>query len=273
MSADGLEQLAKDIRKAPVARLFLDYDGTLTGFAPNPDVVTPDAQVIALLERISLTKNLFPAIISGRRLSHIQKLVPVEGFFLAGTYGIEMALPGEETIYRAEYEQVRPVLDQLKTAWQNLIAGHTGFYIEDKDWALALHARYPDLDEARDVLDAAREAIKAVHPSGEIFRVLDGERLLELAPVTANKGLAVGWILANQSPEAIQAVYIGDDDKDEEAFAVIQSLGGVAIKVGPDSASTRADYRLPGPAEVQAWLGTLTSPPPVNKFSLPRPAP
>ncbi|MGD9048934.1 MAG: trehalose-phosphatase, partial [Anaerolineae bacterium] len=55
--------------------LFLDYDGTLADFAPTPEHVLPDPALIALLGELVRQPWLRVAVVSGRRLGHVQKLV------------------------------------------------------------------------------------------------------------------------------------------------------------------------------------------------------
>jgi trehalose 6-phosphate phosphatase len=77
--------------------LFLDYDGTLSDFAPNPDVIETKPVVVELLKRLSQYPKLRVSVISGRRLAHVKKLVPLSGILLAGSYGIEICTQeGEE---------------------------------------------------------------------------------------------------------------------------------------------------------------------------------
>ena len=59
--------------------LFLDYDGTLADFAPTPDHVLPDPELVDLLATLARHPRIRIAVVSGRRLSHVQKLVPVPG--------------------------------------------------------------------------------------------------------------------------------------------------------------------------------------------------
>jgi trehalose-6-phosphatase len=49
-------------------------------------------------------------------------------------------------------------------------------------------------------------------------------------------------------------IYLGDDDKDEEAFEIIHEMGGLAILVSPEPRRSRADFRLDSPADVRLWL-------------------
>ncbi|MGD8598942.1 MAG: trehalose-phosphatase, partial [Anaerolineae bacterium] len=113
-------------------RLFLDYDGTLADFAPTPEHVEPDPELLELLSQLAQRPYLRVAVVSGRRLKHIQQLVPTPGILLAGTYGIELQLPDGERLDRLDYGAIRPILDALKPQWAALLDGRDGFFLEDK---------------------------------------------------------------------------------------------------------------------------------------------
>jgi trehalose 6-phosphate phosphatase len=240
--------------------LFLDYDGTLARFAPTPEHVNPDPELVSLIKRLAMHPRFRVAVVSGRRLSHVQKLVPVPGVLLAGTYGIELQTARGERIDRLDYESIRPTLDFLKPHWAGLVAGRQGFFLEDKGWALALHARYAADDETEHALAGARrladEAIYSADP--ELFRLLGGHKFLELGPRLADKGLTVAYLLdAYPWPGAVP-LYMGDDDKDEEAFGVIKARGGIAVVVAAEPRETEAEMRLESPQAARRWLELLT---------------
>ncbi len=236
--------------------LFLDYDGTLADFAPTPDHVIPNPGVIDLVGRLAQHPHIQVAIISGRRLQHVQKLVPVAGIWKAGTYGIELSSPDGRTINRLDFQTVRPTLEQIKPIWQNLIEVHEGFYLEDKGWSLAIHARFAPETQAVEVLAVARE-IAATQSNPEDFRLLGGEKFLEIGPSIANKGKTVAFLLKRHCPPETLPIYIGDDDKDEEAYAVIQQHNGIAIQVSSQPRESIAAYRLKNPQAVHKWLEEL----------------
>jgi trehalose 6-phosphate phosphatase len=244
--------------------LFLDYDGTLAEFAPTPDTVIPDPQVIELLTQLvdpnrtnGTGQAVRVSIVSGRRLAHIRQLLPVQGILLAGTYGIEMTHPVEGDLTQLEHDKIRPVLEGIKPLWSKLIAGRNGFYLEDKGWALALHGRFADDAEAAQVLASAKSVLDHVGLQTD-FRVLGGSKFLEVGPSLANKGQTVNYLLERfRWPEALP-VFVGDDDKDEEAFAAIHEHDGLAVVVAAKPRPTLADFRLEAPADVRAWLTDLT---------------
>jgi trehalose-phosphatase len=239
--------------------LFLDYDGTLADFAPTPDHVEPNKEVISLLEQLARKPAMRVTILSGRRLEHMRRLLPVSGLFLAGTYGIEIMTPAGEIIQRLELAAIRPALESIKPRWTEIITGHKGFFLEDKGWALALHARFAAEAEAKQILTQARRSIdEAILANG--FRVLGGHKFLEIAPRLASKKETVTYLL-NQYPFSdAHLLYIGDDDKDEEAFPVIHAHEGVAVKVRQASQAalaTEADFFFESTGETLRWLKEL----------------
>jgi trehalose 6-phosphate phosphatase len=238
---------------------FLDYDGTLADFAPNPDVIEPNPRIINLIKQLSSQTNYRIVILSGRTLEHISRLLPVNGIFLAGTYGIELRTPDGKVIQRAAFDEIRPVLETIKPRWESVLATRKGFYLEDKGWTLAIHARFADTNEVEKVIKQAREALDDKTLAGH-FRILEGHRFLEIAPLLASKKETVSYLLTHYPLPDANLLYIGDDDKDEEAFPIIHSHRGMAIKVFQPSQTSRpteADFFFDSPFETLDWLEGL----------------
>jgi len=241
----------------PRLRLFLDYDGTLADFRDHPDQVEPLAEVIDLLKFLRNSGKIRLAVLSGRRLAHLQTLIPVNGITLAGTYGLEILKADGSLHYRLDYNRVRPALEMLKPIWIELIKDKQGFFLEDKGWSLALHARFAEDAIAADLLKKAQEQAAETLDIKE-FRVLPGHRFLEAGPLLADKGEGMKYLLEIDPPEEESLLYLGDDDKDEAAFRVVQSCGGAAIRVCSNVINQAIeDWRLPNPQETRLWLRSL----------------
>lgn len=251
------EKLSQRLTQTERLRLFLDYDGTLADFAPTPEHVTPNPAVISLLSELSEHPRIRVSVISGRRLAHIQTLIPVPGILLAGTYGVELQLPQGERIDRVDYQVIRPVLENVKPQWMDLMDEREGFFLEDKSWALALHARFAAKEEAKEVLTAARRMAAAAIERAMPLRILGGHRFLEIGPQLAHKGQTVAYLLEHYPWPAALPLYLGDDDKDEQAFGVIQAHGGMAILVAPAPRDTGADCRVASPKSARDLLSAL----------------
>jgi len=249
-------ELLQKIKQAGQIWLLLDYDGTLADFAPTPDDVIPDPALIALIQKLARHPKISVAIISGRRLAHIEKLLPLPGIWLAGSYGLEMRTPTAEYLQRADYEDLRPQLERLKPAWTDLVKGQDRFYLEDKGWSLALHARFVEDSLAEATLLEARSIAKRTCDDGK-FQILGGHKFLEIAPLAADKGHTVTYLLEKSLSEQSLPIYLGDDDKDEHAFPVVQSFGGITGCVCHQPRSTQSDFQLASPGAARAWLAEL----------------
>jgi trehalose 6-phosphate phosphatase len=239
--------------------LFLDYDGTLVGFAPTPEVISPNPQVIDLLGHLVDKPNFRVAVISGRRLRDLRVLLPIEGMILAGTYGIEVLQETGESMSRVTYDQIRPSIETIKPQWEQIVKGRTGFFLEDKGWTLALHARYADQAESEQVISQAYGIILQSSLTHH-FRILGGHKFLEIAPKLTSKGDTVSYLLDQYPLPNARLLCVGDDDKDEEAFSVIHARGGIAVKVlqpSQESRPTEADFFFESPSDTLRWLENL----------------
>ncbi|HSL46804.1 MAG TPA: trehalose-phosphatase [Anaerolineales bacterium] len=253
------EELTRWARESQQLWLFLDYDGTLSDFALTPDDIQPNPEIITLLERLARRPNTHVTVLSGRRLGHIRQLLPVSGIILSGTYGIELLEETGEMTYRVEYEDIRPALEEIKPHWAQLIHERQGFFLEDKEWALALHARFANDEESAQIIGQALEFATLNLPSNR-FRILGGHKFLEVAPRLASKKETVEYLLSRYAWPDARLLYIGDDDKDEEAFPIIQAHQGLAVKVVQPSQigkDTTADFFFHSPADTLSWLNEI----------------
>jgi trehalose 6-phosphate phosphatase len=264
MAPDGLSRceepgIAHRIANAYRLWLFLDYDGTLADFAPTPEHAMEAPEVVHVLTALTAAPRTRVAVVSGRPLDHLHTLVPTAGVWLAGTYGIELSLPDGRRVDRVPLQAVRPRLEELKPEWASSIAGREGFFLEDKGWALALHARFADDSEAEEVLSlAARLAADVLEEQGPAkLHLLGGHKFLEIAPISADKGETLNYLLSEFPWEGALSVYVGDDDKDEKAFIAAKAHGGLAAVVVGQPRATHADCRIESPHAVRDWLARI----------------
>ena len=252
------EKIAAALKESKGLRLFLDYDGTLADFSDSPDKIEPVQDVIRLLTALRDRDSINVAVISGRRLAHVRSLIPVAGITLAGTYGIEIQNPEGITLHRSAYTNIRPTLENIKPVWQALTKGKEAFFLEDKGWSLALHARFADDSLAADILSKAEETAYILADESS-FQIIPGYKFLEVSPISANKGNCVSYLLNTVPPADDETIiYMGDDDKDEQAFKVIHSAGGWAIRVCSNVINEPIeDWRIEDPTAARAWLWSL----------------
>ena len=252
-------ELNQWVQEAERLWVFLDYDGTLQDFTRTPDILKPDPKLIDLVRRLAAKNRLRVAIVTGRRLKDIQTLLPVDGIFIAGTYGIEVQTPDGERIQREDYSLVRPYLDQLKPHWEEVLDGRKGFFLEDKGWSLAVHARFAPEKEAIWVISTLQQSLD-LNLITEEYRLIKHKRFLEVSSAKAHKGKTVSFLLNSFPLPGARLLYLGDDDNDSEAFETIHSFEGVAIAVEQYFGyvrSTGGDYVLKSPKAVRKWLENL----------------
>ncbi len=255
-----------DVRRAILSHLangghvtlFLDYDGTLVPIAPTPAEAMPDGGLLTLLTQLTQDTAVRTIILSGRPLSDLRRMLPVRGLILGGLYGVEMFINGDTVLREPEQDESQASLMQVREGWRRLSAGLAGFLLEDKGQAVALHARWADPDQAGRVLAAARSLASGLIHDGS-FRILGGDRYVEVAPRTADKGQSVEWLLDGFPTDRDLPVAFGDDNKDEAGFAVIHGRGGYAIGVGHRYDLPGVDARLESPEDVRGWLRSFLS--------------
>ena len=81
--------------------------------------------------------------------------------------------------------------------------------------------------------------------------------VVELRPACASKGTAVELFMSDAPYAGRKPVFIGDDVTDEDAFEVVNDMGGYSIRVGRRGADSAARYVLDDVAAVRNWLQPL----------------
>jgi trehalose 6-phosphate phosphatase len=258
--ADVRQAILHHIKGRHHLSLFLDFDGTLVPIAPTPAQAIPDQNLLDLLTKLSEKPWIRTLVLSGRPLDVLQNLLPIGNLVLCGLYGIEMWIDGEKVLRGPPPEETRHSIVELMRQWTKLINGASGFLLEDKGQALALHARWVNGADADRVVSEARATARELVDSGS-FRILDGDRFLEVAPMAADKGATANWLLARNPVENDLPVSFGDDNKDEGVFAVVQRHGGFAVGVGDRYYLPGVDVHLQSPEQVRQWLRAFVESP------------
>jgi len=235
--------------------LFLDYDGTLTPIVRKPTQAKLTRSRKTFLKKLSKARHLMVAIVSGRKLSNLKKLVGVPGFYYAGNHGFEISGPGTKLTH-SKALAARPVLQRIK---KELLAGTKGIkgaLVEDKTLTLSLHYR---LVKNRDLAKLKRIFQNIVKPylKTKKIRVTRGKEVFEVRPnVDWHKGKAVLWFMKKLGQgKKLTPIYIGDDTTDEDAFKAIRK-NGETIRVGK-AAQTAAKHIINDVDEVYQFLSIM----------------
>ena len=218
--------------------LAFDYDGTLAPIAATPEHADMRARTRQLLARVS---RRYPCVvISGRALDDIASRVRrIPLWYVFGNHGLEPASADATRGPTAEW------LHRLREQ----LPDHPGVVIEDKKHTLTIHYR-----AARDrgrALAAIDQAVKKLTDA----RVVAGTEAVNLLPRGgANKGVAL--LRAMKLFSCTTAIYVGDDDTDEDAFAALGADRLLGVRVGAVPRS-HARYHLESQHDIDALLRTL----------------
>ena len=236
---------APPLQDPAASAIFLDVDGTLLEFAEQPmDVVVP-APLRALLADLHRAGGGALALVSGREIATIDRLFRMPELAVAGLHGLERR-DGSGCLRRRP--AAGPAFAALERRLADFARTHPGVTLEHKRVALAVHYRAAPGQAA--AVAALAEALEADLPAE--FRVQRGHQVVEVRPAGADKGVAIGEFLAETPFAGRRPVFVGDDLTDEHGFEVINTAGGLSVKVGGGPSAAR--YRLAGPAAVHRWL-------------------
>ena len=257
---DHWDEIANALSKPPL--LLMDYDGTLTPIVDKPELAVLPEDMRELLKNLL---TYYPvAIISGRALKDIKKLVDVWGIYYAGNHGFEIFGPGMD-LKKPEVEKLKPVLWEICGELRELLTGINGVIIENKDLTASVHYRLVSNDEVEELKQIFDDMMRPWIEKGMI-KITEGKKVLEIRPnIDWDKGKAVGWIIdlvkAEGAFPAYLPIYIGDDRTDEDAFTALKEKeGGIGILVSEeDVKESNAKYRLKDVGEVKTFLERLVN--------------
>ena len=248
VEADVVQRIAR----APSVFCFLDYDGTLAPVVATPDAASPLSGTAAVLQALAGRPGTQVALVTGRSVADLRRLLDVPGIYYVGIHGLEVCFPNGTVELSESVAAMRSVLPAIKREMEQTLASCPGILIEDKGLALACHYRLTSPGDGA----SARETVAAIaeihQRRGAPVMVTHGHEVVEVRSALANKGKTVCQLLAACAPTAL-AVYIGDDQTDEDAFLSLPPES-ITIRVGPASVPTAARYRIADPDEVLRFL-------------------
>lgn len=235
-------------RAAGPLTLFLDVDGTLAPFVPDPARarILPDAaSAIRRLRR----RGHRVVLVSGRRAVDAARVVPIPVDGIIGSHGAE-CLVGRRPVPWLGRARDRTLIAAARRSLGAHFKGRAGIRIEDKTWSLSVHVVGP----AHAALVHA-EAARLFRGVNVVVRA--GRRVVDVRPPGVDKGRAVVRWLERRSPGASprSVVYAGDDTTDRDAFCALRSRA-VTIAVGRHV--TGAQYRSGGPVAFARWLRRIS---------------
>lgn len=223
--------------------LFLDLDGTLAPIAARPQDVRPDPRRTSLIERLATALDGRLAIISGRTLDDVDRILEGRVLPVAAVHGL-VRRKADGVLDAAS---PHPALAEATAAFRLAAQADPGLLVEEKGRSVALHYRQAPAQAGL----ARRVAQRLARDTG--LTLQDGDMVAELRTPGADKGDSVRAFMAEVPFVGKRPVFLGDDATDEAGFAAAEALGGFGVLVGP-ARPTRAARRIEAVEPALAWL-------------------
>lgn len=247
-----IDHFKKNYDKSGSRIIFLDYDGTLTGFHKDPQKAFPNDELYKIIENLIADKRNSLVVISGRDKETLGKWFSnYNSITYVAEHGVWLKPPNGEW----------GMIEKIDKHWMEIIRPIIKFYadrtprsfLEEKNYSLVWHYRNadPDLGILRswELKDELRDLVSNLN-----LEIMDGDKVIEIKNSGINKGRAAAQQLAKGSFDFIMA--IGDDWTDEYTFGAMPE-NAFTIKVG--TKSTKAKYYIDSVESVRKLLVTLAT--------------
>mgnify|MGYP001204756931 CR=1 FL=1 len=247
--------VSRQLANSPRVLLLFDYDGTLTPIVARPEMATLPEETRRLLSALAEMDRFVVGVVSGRGLEDLQDLVAIPGLVYAGNHGLEMKGGGMDFAH-PEAASFVASLAEVSRLLERELADVPGIQVDNKRLTLSVHFRNsPDSYAAQ--VDRTVIATAAPYVDRGKMKVTRGKKVVEVRPnLDWGKGQAIEKI-REQCGDNPLPVFFGDDQTDEDGFAVVQDAGGIAVFIGQTRQDTKALHQLESPAEVGQVLELL----------------
>ena len=231
--------------------ILLDYDGTLTDFALIPEQAFPSTRIMSLLKSLSDVRNNKLCIISGRKAEDLQKWFGHLQIILIAEHGCTYKLPsGEEWFQMSNMDLSWKA--KVKGILEKMVVRYPGSFVEDKIYSLAWHYRVLQNKIDDTVFIDLNKKLSSIN-TANAFKVLQGNKVVEIKSSSMNKGLAALKLLSSDAFDFVLAM--GDDATDEDMFDALNEEAHITIKVGLNK--SKAKFNIIGITNVISFLDQL----------------
>ena len=227
------EKMMKEFAKAKERLIFLDYDGTLTGFHGDPRDAKPDDELIEIMEQLVAEEKNKVVVISGRDKDTLGEWMGQFNVTLIAEHGVWIREVGKDwqTVVAMDSSWKKEILPLLE-----LYVNRTpGSFIEEKDYSLGWHYRKVETGLGELRTRGLTSHLKYISSNSNLL-VLEGDHVVEIKDREVNKGRTARQWLEQTSFDFVMA--IGDDATDEDTFRAMPKEG-YTIKVGSKTSAAR----------------------------------
>jgi trehalose 6-phosphate phosphatase len=239
-------RIAARLDRASLIALLLDFDGTLVDLRSRPEDVRVPSRVRKILGRLAHHPRIIVAIVSGRRVWNLRRLLKEDLISYFGLHGGE-----SDEISPSVSPKTKLLLGRVRLNALLLFRSLQGIWIEDKGLGFSVHFRAAKPSTIR----AAREILLSLlAPFQRALRLLEGSKVWEVLPIEFEGKGATAKAFMRRLPAQSLGIYIGDDGTDESAFAALADE--ITVRVGRTQ-GTKAHFYVRNPAGVLSFLTRL----------------
>ncbi len=251
LSPDVWHKLRLGFQEARKRIIFLDYDGTIIPFDPEPMQAQPTPELRSLLEQLSRIAETEIVIISGRDRHTLEDWFGRQPLNLVAEHGVWVK-PRQET-----WQMIKPLMNDWKPRILPVLEIYTdrlpGSWVEEKDYSVVWHFRKADPElssiRAKELMDELLSLTANID-----VQVLPGNRVIEIRNAGVNKGVAGLYYLKRDYYNFIMA--IGDDWTDEDLFRALPTEA-YTIRLG--MVASHAQFNLFERKEIFSLLRDLAT--------------
>lgn len=233
LTENRLVGILEEFKSAKKRILFLDYDGTLSGFHVDPQKAGPDKELYELLDSIHNSKNTDLYLVSGRDKDTFTRWFLPKKYNMIVEHGVWISQKGED--FRMLENVKNDWMEKIKPVLESFVDRTPGSFIEEKNFSLAWHYRKTDPDFGNLRATELNTVLTSLIANDDLS-VLNGNKVMEIKSSNVNKGRATLRVLGEDEYDF--AFAIGDDWTDEFMFQELPE-STVTIKVGRQKTQAR----------------------------------
>lgn len=257
-----MDGLTEGIRGREDLVIFLDYDGTLSSIVPDPSAAFMTDRMRDILAKLCAKYPV--AVVTGRKEATIRKfLQPLdENLILATSHGLEVFFPGDSEPFTVGSEFRAPLAIVRRQLEEACASGRLprGVHVEDNLLSVSVHYRQIERESDISFVEDFVDALVRQPEVADKLRKATGKCVFEFRPnIDWHKGRAVEYVFERKFLRKPFPIYLGDDVTDEDAFAVVNALGGVTVQVGNHKHHTLAQHTLQSVEQVGDFLARLVT--------------
>ncbi|MDA0263427.1 MAG: trehalose-phosphatase [Chloroflexi bacterium] len=250
--------VSRQLAAASHVLLLFDYDGTLTPIVARPEMALLPQDTRRLLAELAGMDRFTVGVVSGREMADVAEKVGIPGLVYAGNHGLEMTGCGMDFVH-PEAAAFEASVAEVSGLLREGLAGVPGVEVDNKRLTLSVHFRNA-AESSADQVDRTVVTIAAPYVESGMMRITRGKKVVEVRPnLDWGKGKAIQKIRRDlgDGGDSPFTMFFGDDQTDEEGFAVVQEAGGLAVFIGRPREQTLALHQLESPTEVAQVLALL----------------